>query len=694
MKLKGEELLQKVRCCRSLLPLLSDAALRELASTRCADRSLIEQIFAEAVFRSWLFQGGQSSGGNKAEPVWCDLLKKVAPDEQALERTLKSWLQSQIDRRSYEVPVDLHRGDLRQGGHLLSKNLDTWRNADGFITFVGNPEAGWIAEAVAMPFILRQTESGEGGGARAFDGTEIAGLAPSVYAANHSAALRASNGTRPGKYDIWLPTISGESVAYLGGASAGLPILLGISLKTKSLPLDPFAWAACGVLSASGGLDTSAQSEDTLRAKTRLLAAMGIRRIIACGDGDDIPQLPAVRIWTNDTHLEAGIGEMMEFAKTKAAVASSSLAQLEESLGRIDRHMHHGSLHPASAVEQLTEILETSGARNDLRSRELQNRTKLLLATAECHAGNPEKGSRWAQEAMDGRTQLGSFALGRGMIRQAVNLTDLGDYREAVAMAKRARDITSEAGLSPSQRLILEMEAAGTIGQALTFEGVTDPAARSPALDYLQRAVELAREFDAGEAEARELPRDLCYLYQWHAFFDRSGCAEVWDQFQESAPAGHSSLDFIKRLRWLAAYRALLDGEAFDWKAFGHDLPNPSSAAGDWLYRLALKYRGALRAAGGETDGAIQDFGESVRLIEYSESAPILGLIGTMAALEAYRSLRKSHPEAALTYHQYARETLQGDLPRFHHTDCPRLFASMEVLDESGVINALYPFPY
>ena len=684
---KAEYSLADIRRSRSLLLFLRDDALAKLSGQRCADPSLRLQFLAESIFRLWLYSKASPERRSKLVDISKSLWDLAAAPGWPSYAILAAWLERSREERCFDIPQELAHGPAQQVGSLLRKRIDTWKNAAGVVPFVGLDKN--LADAIALPFDIRPSDQ-KRGQVLAGDASVIEGLSASLSAATNFQLLKDMR-----SHDIWIPDVDQTTAALLAGRSAGLPLLIALRDYHQSSALPPFEIAATGILSDNGFPDPLAQTPETVACKIRMLREIGFVRILVAGPLEDCDPEPDVIACNSEFDLTLQIQELdTKFLQHKTLLQGDPHS-IQKRMGEIDHDMTAGHMSPGEAKCQLQQLLEKLSDASDIFSTEIRAELRLFLATAECHLGNPKVSEALLDQTFERKSIVGEFSRTRAIIRQAVNLNDFGRYRDAAAMVLDQLDTIRSSSLSASQRIKLELDALGTAGQALTNLGLVDPQVHNQAYECLTAACDLARQLDTAHSPRTELPQDLCYLYQWHAFFDRSGCDGVWKEFETNTSPDHSSWDFMKRLRWLAAYRALLEGDHLEWRYFEDDLPSRNFGNHvSWLYCLARKYRGALRAAEGDLDGSKQDFEEAVQLIHESKTAPILQLLGVVAALEAVRSLSGKAPEAATRYRNFAKETMARGLAKFYHVDCPKIADTINSELKGTIVPMLRQFLY
>lgn len=692
-----EQIANDIRKSRNLLRWINDKALKTFRDSKCADPLLNEQVFAEVLFRLWLYVKAPKARTDSLAELCDAFWKRLPSSDKVSTRTLYAWLERNRTSRIFAVPGELKAGNFSRLGELLQKRLDTWKNAHGVIPFVGMENH--LSSAVALPFFLQPTPREIGSGrVLGGDGFPIKGLNNSMTGAE-KPLLQTIKKEEPIKpMDVWIPDIRADVSHKVSGESAGLPILFALYNQAGGRVLDPFKFSATGVVSQSSGEpDPTAQTVKTIACKVNTLREMGVSQIIVTGPteaytpGDDV--MPCNSLTA--LHQCLRLAESMSGQKT--AVESKNPLSIQQQLLTIEGEMKVGAISLVLAKTQLRELISALTGARDTLSMEVQTEAELLLATAECHLGNAEASLDLLDHVSKNHNVLGSFARTKALIRQAVNLSDFGRYEEAATILFDCLEGKRSSGLRGEEKMKLELDARGTLGQILTCQGLREYGKRSSAYQEIKTACTIASSLDEYRQEPKktELPQDLCYLYQWHAFFDRSGCDAVWSQFAEITAEGHRSWNFMKCLRWLAAYRALLENQEFDCQSYEDDLPEHlMSGQISWLYRLSRKYRATLRIASGEIEAGICDFEDAIKLIDESNNAPILQFIGVSVAFEAWRSLGECAPQLANRYSEIARKTLEDDLGSFHHASYTDFLDYLA--PETGNISQdpLYYFPH
>jgi hypothetical protein len=147
----------------------------------------------------------------------------------------------------------------------------------------------------------------------------------------------------------------------------------------------------------------------------------------------------------------------------------------------------------------------------------------------------------------------------------------------------------------------------------------------------------------------------------WYALFAPD---ESWQRVAEAEtqvksalkrqPAKDSSHEYLRRTRFLGAYRQFLQ-KTLPSEADVNGWEHPSDTAPHWLRATTLKYRGAIRAARSESDGAIEDFASAYELLRLDKALTVQVIAWSIAA-QAVLSLPAGKSSG---YEQHLRENVQ-----------------------------------
>jgi len=645
--------LRDIRQHRARRRLLDPSRLVELLEEPCADTELRAQIAAELVVRAWLLSGDSQSTCAETEECLKRGLYALGLDAEDIAATTR-WCSEQAERRTFTLPSPLHHSPLSLW-QLVAFDLENWRTAQGFILFVPNPgsaESGFAREGVALPFILDDTATARTGLLRTVDDSPIGdeSLTRAITVA-HIVASKAG----------WLPSGRPAAVKLLTvrragdfpieGESAGMAVLLALALRSgKRSEALPLGFGTSGVLAENGCLVPGAHAPGELLAKEHLLRMMGIaHRLLPSGPRyvfADTVCLPPTQVADG---LRASLDRIVPPISTEKATGPLSLSEMETILADVQEGMRYGSVTATEAKARCERILGQVGSSTSVRASDLRIWATANLSSAECHLGHPERSGELCHSVV-GEPLCGPRFKAQALVRQAVSLTDMCRYEDAVRTAQEAMSLADILS-SATERLDLKLQVTGSMGQALCYWALLDPSKTDDALKALQEGCSLATQLDGDcPTETPDLPRSLCYWYLAHALLRPTAAETVYQQVRDMCSGDPKTHEYLLRIRWLSAYRMLLLRQGLPTTLAGLDMELPSPAAeGGWLNQTAAKYRGALRAAQGDAKGACLDFEVAAKLAE-RDRAPLLEFIGGTACLQAGRSLLPHVPDVAHGY--------------------------------------------
>ncbi|MBT3375863.1 MAG: tetratricopeptide repeat protein [Lentisphaerae bacterium] len=652
MSSSPKQLLDRVREHRGTLRVLSLEALHQLSICQCGDPRLKDRIIAETMIRAWLLSGGGAWTESTMETRIGEAWHNAGITEEACGR-FSSWLNRQQHERSYRLPDSCEDVLPDQIVRCFVNDMDNWRTAHGMIVFIANGVDLELAGAVPLPFVIDDTTSQHEALVRTASDLPLPGLDRGVQRANSLAREMAwiRDDRTPA---IWLTTLDGSCDVNLVGESAGLPVLTAHYLRSRDIELPPLSLGLSGTLKRNGTLDPMAVVPEQIREKARLLSEIGVATAIL---PDCNEPTAGVTFWPVGVALDSKFQDLAGILRPTTE-QGDDLGR-EKELRNIENGMRYGSLPAKQAQDSVVKIVQAAKGRQDVRGRHCWAWAMINLAAAQCHLGKTTEASDTCQQLLASRHELGMRFTLRALVREAINLHDMADYRGAVDILDEAESLLPQLS-EPVERTDLEMQIVGTRGQTYTFWAMIAPNKTDFAFQDIRRACQRARELDAGATLQKELPRDLCYQYQATALLRPRKANAVYQEARDMCDADAGSRDHFRRVRWLAAYRLLLTGfEPPDWSTFEFDLPDRKSEGG-WVSRVALKYRGALRADAGDEPGAISDFREATELLELHDSNPLLAFIGATAALQAGESLRLHDEKAAIDFLRQAESVLEA----------------------------------
>lgn len=620
------------------LRLFAHETLAEL-SKLTADPAFRSELVVEMIHRAWLFAGGSEPFPElvRFREAW---VKAGIVD--GLISEIDQWLDTQRTARTYDPPAAWDRLAPESLRALLKSLLNDWSEAHGMIVFVRTDNDQSVVPAIALPFKICESSGREQSRACAANGaTEGIDLDLSIVAANEYACQRGWIEEKE-RLGLRLVTLSGSCEPTIGGASGGLAVVVAHRLWHGSIRVRPLELAASGVL--KGGALHPHVEPKIYAAKHRFFEAVGVRTFIlpesTCGSWPGG--------WPCGEALDPRLDELAN--EHRKSVRTLPPEELRKHIKDLSDSMRYSVNRAGSARVELRRLLDgqLSSPGNCLMNVRFD--ALIALAGAECHLGNASESETICQQLileMEQSNEREPKPFGAAFIRRAVNLTDLGKYREAAQLCDKVIAFANSVDRESERRDLL-LQALGTKGQALSFLGLFDDeaTARADGLTHLEQALDHARWLDANGHPSVSVrmntPRNLAYIYLWHALHSPSAADNAWVTAEKAAVHCEKTRAYIHRHRWLATYRASLLGLEFPWPANEMELPDKLHEGG-WLYCLALKYRGTARATCGDIEAAIMDFHEAAALLD-AGSEPLFRFMGATAALQAGESLRSAAP--------------------------------------------------
>ncbi len=321
-----------------------------------------------------------------------------------------------------------------------------------------------------------------------------------------------------------------------------------------------------------------------------------------------------------------------------------------------------------SRWERMLQRLETNAEAIQPRRAPKEYLLCLMMKSAiHCHMGATEQALELNREAKDVALRYGAEKqLRRLEIEELVELMDQENFSSiAELMAELGKHIEESADDD------LLMRYHGTMGQAHSYGALAGQKGFSPAtaLEHFLRALEHAYRLNSEP----DIAQDLNYLYLWHALFHPSGTdaarayREAKDHIdrnlQDRPNCRQKNLFFLQRLKLMALYRRLLQGEVVEHVETDAELL--PEHADTWLRALCSKYLGAMAAARGDKSWAERCFAASASLLDdMVEGNMIIAYIRMTVLAEAYRSLGDEHDK------QRALDAADGLAERYADSVC------------------------
>ncbi len=628
------KVIDRIRRHRGFIRLLRLDALARTLNEPCGDPALRARLVSELTMRAWLYAGG-GDWRAMAEREVVEAGWRSYGLAEGIQDKLTRWLCDQGTRRGYALP-DLTDCDVVLVD-FLKRDLGDYENAHGVIPFVVRGDGPDVDPVVILPFMLRTSDISR---VMTADGLELRQLSAGVEHATQG--LTGSGILKDGEALTVILTSLHDPGVILNGTSLGLPVIAAGYFRRKDVKPRALSVGLSGSLDHSGRLDVELRHANNAGAKAERLARYGIPvRIFAAGAGADAATDHWPVAQALDNCLEA-LGEKILMLEPEHRMPEEDPAVR---LDAIQHGIHYGVISARQALEELGRIESSLAGRSDIHAEHHRLVVKSLQASALCHLGNARDSLRVAGELIGMRHEIGNEYIAEALVRQAVNMTDFADYAQAVDFADEAFRLAR--GLKLVERSEMELKAFSSRAQAMTSWALLDPAKREEARVTTLRAVEMAREVDSfSRTRDKNTPRNLVYAFLWHALHDPAQAMKYGAEIRKEVAGDQKSWLYYLRVRWLAAYRGLLTGVAVEWKFFEDQMPGIDDEGG-WLFALCSKYRGALRAADGDLAGAATDFRASIKLLEKTDSSPLLAFLSATAGVQAAESMRDSACEMA-----------------------------------------------
>jgi hypothetical protein len=631
---------------------LGEVLLKPLAPVLAA------RLLAETVHRVWLFAGSPDGfeHAERFERAW-----KMHAMPQGVVATLLEWSRAQHLTRNYTPPNPWAEWATAQLRQELGFLLHGWQEADGIIPFIA--EQTDCLRAVGLPFRIRDNLGTHGPRSLGHGGVQCGLQLDEGVAAALEMARRKKWISKHDCFAVELTTLEGSCGIPVSGASCGLPVAVARGLRSEGLRVPIFELGASGTLGCGGTSLAPHRDADTLSQKEKLLRSLGVKQVVLPGEG------------SSNWPCGEDITPMMRnlFAQLKPVAQSDAHDVLLKKVNNHAKAMHSGH-EPAKIVERLMrQMLAVDLADADSHLTDVRAEALLTLSAALSHLGRPSEARKANEQSLELTQQLPSSWRGMALVRMAVILQDLGEYEVAAEYCDQAL-AAEEGSRRERQRLELDMKATGTKGQVLICLSLCDRhSSRWPeALGLLEHAVQCAREIDSQRRHGYEAeePRNMAYVYLWHALHAPERAAEVWDEVwavAEKMDVGKTTQQFLLRHRWMAVYRNLLvDGSPPCWIENGDSLEMPE---GGWMHSTALKYRGAWQAFEGRVHAAVEDFSNSIGQLRSKQGdISLFDFFAATTALQAGRSLRQLDPDRSAAFLQQALnlfELCEAHMPWF-----------------------------
>ena len=636
-------LLDKLEAAPGSVAVLSDGQLALLANRLPLFTPRAAVILGEVLFRRWLYADRSPAeiteiARSKIPAALNDECDKLALQRRALfeqESLLEAF--EPLAHSSQEMENRIWR--------FFSQRARDCLLADGFFPLlVGHGEG-----AVLVPFQFRALEP-ESAKVRDRTGTALRKWSSAVASLEKDAHCELA---------IELLIEFGSREVNIDGASLGLPLLIAKERK-RGCQLGEFQPLE---LLATGELINGRLAEPgTAEAKKDLAWKTGARLFVSPGFG---------RATDSCFYLPIGSSipdciNALDAELSRRGLTTLDYHRATRGIGTLEKQLRESQISLDEAEARLRRYESAFRSSPHDAAREGLKQCILLLAAVANHRGEP-------LEALSAEEQVSLAELAHGdpllytkaIAFQVVSLTDLRSLEKAEQLARALLTwIDQEFRGSQETKIRCRMIACGALGgQPLLSLALQAPDRTDESLMFLQRALEHAIELN----DPREIGVDLAQVALGHSLLKPETSREQCDLAEERIRRlpGQSplvSIQYLHRARLLGAFRQLLTTAKgppdFDsWPLPDSQIP--------WLHASALKYRGALFAAAGQTKQALHDFDRAYGLLE-SVSPPLIRFIAATAALQAGESLWKVRRKEAREFLHKAKAGFPPFAPYFH----------------------------
>ena len=591
---------------------LPDSCLLKLARHPPVDPALNEPVAAELWLRRWLYVGD-------ARERFAEAAKSVTPTGLAdlLLRAFETTERVQDLLHEVSQAQQSEVGGSRLCAYLKQRLADFLR-CNGLVALL----AGHAGEAVGVPFLLMRPATSLTP-FRDKDGAVVSSWAeesPVLW-----DVLRE-------RLDVILLCSLGDAAARVEGRSFMLPVALAHAKLVGRCPDFP----SRAVL-ASGALSHNHITQiEGLDAKAELARKLGAAFIAPeCGPKERALTLHAGE--TYDDALQRAVVFLRDLRLTEMTAKQGA-----EGVLQLWEQVCAGTISLVEAESKLSQYeVFLDSAADDIWSSEGMTRALLLRGAIANHSGEAAEADRLLSEAAarcEGRGNPKAYV--EAVAHRVVSLTDLGQYDQAEHHGRQLlRWVDTEFRGREPERAECRMIAYGTLGgQPLLFSALMDPSKGPESLDLLMQALKLALQLDYH----RDVCRDAVQVALWHALLSPASylqeCLNAEALIARYPQEVAVSYGYLHRTRLLGAYRTCIKGgplaEGFDaWP-----LPDVRIGHLGWVRGTALKYRGALLAAGQRIPESQASFDEALALLD-AEDSPLIRFIAGTAALQAAESL-------------------------------------------------------
>lgn len=631
-----DDLERRIIACAGSVSVLPDSRLVELC-TFWRSPTLHHFLVAEVLLRRWLYRDR------------CPPAVIMAGERFASSELMNAFREAFLPRRDHggdegalRAPPRFETELATETWSFLANRIRAFQKAHGIIPVrIGS-------EAVAIPFTIRGSDKPDESirdlyGRPASGWNEVAGELWQALGGAYRVELGCELGEQ-GRESHDLACDLTEEKQPPGrfepcGGSFALPVWLAVQRETK-LDFSPLDVLATGAI-RGGRVD----SVKAIPAKLDLARRIGMRLFIAPG----IASEEGVLALASSEPLE-GVFTGIATALSHLGLSNLSEERVTALLGEIDDKVRRGQISYGDARTAVTRCLDWLNHREfDGLIAEAMLRGQMLLGAIENHCGNPERGEQLCQAALQQVQDPDRFLALEVGVSHAVSLCDCGDLENAEQLGRKLRD---QAGTVTNSRLrlVAEMFSAGNLAETLLYRALRETGSDTVAAESLHlfgESLKINQRLLGSEGSGQrryQVAKSATRVALWHALLrpeeTASRLAEARVLIAGFPIADtRASEQHLRRIQFLGGYRQWLLTRhiADDFEKW--PLPEILRADEMWVEATARKYRGSLRAAAGDHEGAQQDFVHARETLTAINDRPLFRFIGGTVAVQAGESL-------------------------------------------------------
>ncbi len=418
------------------------------------------------------------------------------------------------------------------------------------------------------------------------------------------------------------------------GHSLELPVLMAIEKKESKFEYPPLEVLATGSFAFAGKLS----NVEGIEAKLELSKKINPQLFFIPEQDKKIED--TIAISTNFSDIET-----IDFIKNKLienGLSKLTWREAKTKLAQLDNDVHFGIISlEKSAIPQIERYERIFEEENKIEQLLI---SKALKAAVYCHLGKTDEAFKLNNECLTLANKSGEYKIYINCAtRQIVNLTDLGNFKEAFKQAEFIEKIITENKIKDPDIL---MKFNGTFGQALLYNNLSNTIPQKT-LGYFQKAANLA-DNQAGNLaknlKQSNICQDLNYIHLYHTISNFNSEQEI-NAYKTAKSAIFKLLPeqqkrnfgYLYRQKAFGAYRDYLNnGNIYDDDL---QLPSHENAEG-WTLAMTLKYTGALKVAQGKLSDAKSDFENGFIALCKDGEFPLLTLLKMTIKVQAWSSLK------------------------------------------------------